>query len=204
MAIQGQNEGFRVLDDFVCEAILAPSSPHAVPTKHGQNEGMRVVEEIVFDATGGKPVAKPTLQDGLLLCLLANQVRWAGQQLNILADNLKDETRPNDSSGVASRFRDLEALIATLDHWQQALKFVACLDVQSREGARKFGELTHTLKQRVTSRMPPDQAKDDAVVVVHKCLTDASDEFLLLSRVLIGEVEAAGREPAPRSSSDMT
>lgn len=49
MAAQGRNEGFHVLDDFVCEAIHAPSIPLASPTKQGRNEGMSVVEELVVD-----------------------------------------------------------------------------------------------------------------------------------------------------------
>ncbi|HTU92849.1 MAG TPA: hypothetical protein VMF69_22405 [Gemmataceae bacterium] len=41
---RGQNEGLRVLDDFVCEAIHNPAVPQALPTKQGQNEGMRILE----------------------------------------------------------------------------------------------------------------------------------------------------------------
>ncbi len=43
---KGQNEGFRVLDEFVCEAIHAPGVPPAPPNKRGQNEGVRVLEEL--------------------------------------------------------------------------------------------------------------------------------------------------------------
>ena len=51
MAInQGQNQGFCVLNEFVCEAIQAPAVPPAGPTKRGQNEGTRVVQELVVDA----------------------------------------------------------------------------------------------------------------------------------------------------------
>jgi RNA polymerase sigma factor (sigma-70 family) len=49
MAAQGRNQGFHVLDDFVCEAIHAPSVPLANPTNQGGNEGMSVVEELVVD-----------------------------------------------------------------------------------------------------------------------------------------------------------
>jgi len=51
MANPGHNEGFHVLDEFVCEAIHAPSIPLANPAKQGQNEGMSVIEEVVFDAS---------------------------------------------------------------------------------------------------------------------------------------------------------
>jgi|SRR5665213_341153 len=49
MANQGQNEGFRVLDDFVCEALHDPAAPRITLSAQGQNEGMRVVEEFVVD-----------------------------------------------------------------------------------------------------------------------------------------------------------
>ena len=51
MAAQGRNEGFHVLDEFVCEAIHASSVPLASPTNQGRNEGMSVVEELVFEAS---------------------------------------------------------------------------------------------------------------------------------------------------------
>jgi hypothetical protein len=48
MAAQGHNEGFSVLDDFVCEGIPATLVPAANPTKLGQNSGMTVVDEQTF------------------------------------------------------------------------------------------------------------------------------------------------------------
>lgn len=50
MAAQGRNKGFHVLDEFVGEAIHAPSVPLANPASQGKNEGMSVVEELVFEA----------------------------------------------------------------------------------------------------------------------------------------------------------
>jgi RNA polymerase sigma factor (sigma-70 family) len=47
MAAQGRNEGFHVLDEFVCDAIQSPSIPLANPANQGRNEGMSVVEELV-------------------------------------------------------------------------------------------------------------------------------------------------------------
>lgn len=41
----GCNEGFHVLDDFGCEAFLAPGVPRADPCKQGRNEGMALVRE---------------------------------------------------------------------------------------------------------------------------------------------------------------
>lgn len=49
MAAQGRNEGFHVLDDFVCEAFHAPSVPLASPTNPGRNERISVVEELVVN-----------------------------------------------------------------------------------------------------------------------------------------------------------
>ncbi len=49
MAERAVNEGFQMLDDFVCEAILDPSVARADNTRQGRNEGIRVVEEFVFD-----------------------------------------------------------------------------------------------------------------------------------------------------------
>src|SRR5262249_51069381 len=64
MAAQGRNEGFYVLDEFVCEAIHAPSVPRASPANQGRNEGMSVVEELLFDAGQGKSSNGPAVPDG--------------------------------------------------------------------------------------------------------------------------------------------
>ena len=53
MAKQAENEGFRMLDDFVCEAILAPGIPQADSRKQGSNQGMQIVEELVFEERNG-------------------------------------------------------------------------------------------------------------------------------------------------------
>jgi hypothetical protein len=50
MAAKGHNPGFHMLEDFVCEAIHAPSIPLADPTKKGRNEGMGVLEELLVEA----------------------------------------------------------------------------------------------------------------------------------------------------------
>ena len=52
MAAQGRNHGFQVLDEFICEAIRAPSVPLADPPTQGLNGGMSVIEELVFEAAG--------------------------------------------------------------------------------------------------------------------------------------------------------
>jgi hypothetical protein len=50
---RAENEGFGMLDDFVCDAVHEPGIPRADSTKQGENEGIRVVEELVFAQTGG-------------------------------------------------------------------------------------------------------------------------------------------------------
>jgi hypothetical protein len=59
----GRNEGFRILDEFVCQAIPDPA---ALPTggagpvsSQGVNEGMLVLEELTFDATRQLPAPEP-------------------------------------------------------------------------------------------------------------------------------------------------
>jgi hypothetical protein len=54
MAERAVNEGFRMLDDFVCEAIHDPTVMRADNKRQGRNEGIRVVEELVFDVAAEK------------------------------------------------------------------------------------------------------------------------------------------------------
>jgi hypothetical protein len=53
MADRAENEGFRVLDEFVCDAIPEPGIPQADPKQQGKNEGIRVIEELVFGSESG-------------------------------------------------------------------------------------------------------------------------------------------------------
>ena len=64
MANPGHNEGFHVLDDFICDAIHDPSIPAANPANQGRNEGMAVIQEVVFDASqaDATPPASETSQ----------------------------------------------------------------------------------------------------------------------------------------------
>jgi hypothetical protein len=52
MASSGQNEGFRVLEEFACEAIPAPDRALPSPAGRGVNTGMEVVTELVVRASG--------------------------------------------------------------------------------------------------------------------------------------------------------
>jgi serine/threonine protein kinase len=57
MAQRAENEGFRVLDDFVCDAILDPSISPGDPKAPGKNDGLQLTEEIVFDSQGARAAA---------------------------------------------------------------------------------------------------------------------------------------------------
>jgi len=56
---EGRNNGFHVLDDFVCEAIQGPDLPAANLDNHGQNAGMAVIEEVLLEA-GNQPASELT------------------------------------------------------------------------------------------------------------------------------------------------
>src|SRR4051794_15220120 len=62
MAAQGRNQGFHVLDEFICEALPVPSVPLADPATQGMNGGMSAIEELVFEA-GGEPTVLRTKHD---------------------------------------------------------------------------------------------------------------------------------------------
>lgn len=49
MSARAENEGIRMMEDFVCDAIHDSGIPQADPKKSGENEGMRVLEEFVFE-----------------------------------------------------------------------------------------------------------------------------------------------------------
>jgi hypothetical protein len=59
MSTQGQNEGFRVLDDFVCEAIPNPAVPQAPRDRRGQNAGAQVLSELVFPGAANERGTDP-------------------------------------------------------------------------------------------------------------------------------------------------
>lgn len=48
----GQNSGFHMLDEMVCEAIPGPGLPSTKPMSLGRNAGMSVTDELVFVAPG--------------------------------------------------------------------------------------------------------------------------------------------------------
>jgi hypothetical protein len=54
MSSNGRNDGFRMLDDFVCEAMHNLDVPRASEQAQGRNESMRVIEELSFEATSKK------------------------------------------------------------------------------------------------------------------------------------------------------
>jgi len=50
--VRGENEGFAVLNELVCDAIPAPGVPRA--GGRGESEGLFAVTEVPFDASGAK------------------------------------------------------------------------------------------------------------------------------------------------------
>lgn len=78
MKAPGHNEGFYVLDEFVCEAIHIPSVPLANPANQGRNEGMSVVEELLFDAdqdATSEDVDDPTIRRPLRSVALDDAIK---------------------------------------------------------------------------------------------------------------------------------
>src|SRR4051794_24925386 len=50
-AASGRNEGFHILEEFVCEAIPDASLAQTDSRSRGQNEGVRVIGELVHDCS---------------------------------------------------------------------------------------------------------------------------------------------------------
>jgi hypothetical protein len=74
----GQNEGYRVLDDFVCEAIHESTVPRIPPNQRGQNEGVRVVEELSLN-TAPTPYGRKRKRS-----VIARFLRWIGKGVRML------------------------------------------------------------------------------------------------------------------------
>ena len=96
---RGQNEGLRVLDDFVCEAIPNPAVPQAVPDKRGQNEGMRVLEEV---SLGLEPMDANQLLAEFRRALIGHAVRFSRLAANSLI--LYVDCQPGEEHGFAIWF----------------------------------------------------------------------------------------------------
>jgi hypothetical protein len=62
MTDRAENESFRLLDDFVCDASHAPGIPLADWKNQGRNEGTRMVEDAVFELDPASPLSKSACQ----------------------------------------------------------------------------------------------------------------------------------------------
>jgi hypothetical protein len=102
MAGQGRNEGFYVLDEFVCEAIHAPSIPLAGPANPGRNEGMSVIEELVFEA--GSDASSDAPDDHRRLPLSLEQVAALKSVIEPVATYISASTNPR---GALAHFVEL-------------------------------------------------------------------------------------------------
>ena len=102
MAAQGRNEGFHVLDEFVCEAIHSPAFPLANPANQGRNEGMCVVEELLLQldqepASQSEPLSsdlKPVVEQlAMLISALDDPRKVFAQVQELLVAELGLERR---------------------------------------------------------------------------------------------------------------
>jgi hypothetical protein len=64
MATKSQNEGFRMLDDFICDALPDPAIRKGGPSRPGRNEGIHGVEELVVDLGAAQQVDDQEQRDG--------------------------------------------------------------------------------------------------------------------------------------------
>src|SRR5207237_938796 len=94
MATRGQNEGFRVLDDFICEALHDAAIPQANPKSPGQNEGVRVLEDLALAGSDGSEQPAATAPG-----LVAGESEMGSAQL----DGARMEQRLQDGGVVAGR-----------------------------------------------------------------------------------------------------
>ena len=76
MSERTENEGFRMMEDFVCDAIHDSGIPQADPTKPGKNEGMRLVEELVFEGANGSQSIPQRRSDVCSADLVAESREW--------------------------------------------------------------------------------------------------------------------------------
>jgi hypothetical protein len=123
MAAQPEgNEGFRLLEDFVCEATPSPEVPAAASPGRGVNAGVQVVVEVVARATHpplpeGRAAELRALSNPQLLAL----VRSAGptlspEELRVIHDIAVwrlGQGEPTVAEGAEELSR--EAMLATLN-----------------------------------------------------------------------------------------
>jgi hypothetical protein len=111
MAVQGYNKGFHMLDEFVCDAIHAPSVPLANPGNQGRNEGMSVVEELLFEAGKAPPLEDPNGRQSPGTAAAEDAIKLEAQRLAAMI------AAAADPIGTVTRFQKL--LLAELTSIQK-------------------------------------------------------------------------------------
>jgi hypothetical protein len=101
MAAQGHNQGFHVLDEFVCDAIPEPSIPLATPLNQGRNEGMSVVEELLLEAGNAPPSEGPDGRQSPGTAVTEEALKSEAQRLAAMI------AASADPVGTATRFQKL-------------------------------------------------------------------------------------------------
>ncbi|NUQ62039.1 MAG: hypothetical protein HUU20_06100 [Pirellulales bacterium] len=95
-ANRAENEGVRLLDEFVCQAVrypcvLAPKSAGSVASR-GENEGIRISEEAV-SACGPQPIDVPSKR---IACFSESELRsLSTAQLFTLVQQLSSDMVPS-------------------------------------------------------------------------------------------------------------
>jgi hypothetical protein len=128
MSNTGKNEGFRVLDDFVCEAVHGPDVPRADEQHRGRNEGMQVVQELAFEGSSGE-VSQEKTGDAASASrtrpvTLDDSIQSVIKQL---AAFIADQSNPVRASALVQ-----ERLLAEINDIQNAAKSLPARDRSSR------------------------------------------------------------------------
>jgi hypothetical protein len=112
MTTSAENEGFRMLDDFVCSAIPASGVPQADFAKSGKNEGMRIVGELAFEERSGtKAEDKRCSENG------SKSIPQRLSDFN-LADLVPETQKWNEGSGV-----DLKSWLWRVGSFEHAIGY---------------------------------------------------------------------------------
>ncbi len=114
MSQRAENEGFRLLDDFVCEASHEPTTPKADQKQQGRNEGMLVLEERVFAIPAGEPeqgqTAVPDLRKPMQPSTVEQTLQRLVEELAALLASQADPSRIMDQfqNQLATRINALQ------------------------------------------------------------------------------------------------
>ncbi len=147
MAAQGRNKGFHVLDEFVCEAIHAPSVPLANPANQGKSEGMSVLEELVFEAGPEENADDTADPERHRPSRLVGPDAALKSAIEPLAAYIAASSNPRGALAQA-----MELLVAEL----------AGIDQAAAEGLENLRHAGHTSESRGTKPAEPGAAPDPA------------------------------------------